>query len=399
MTPKESAVASSMGIQAERNVETGGQYSKIKVLSSGFPYRGRVDVKRCSTDITIGPLVVKEGNLKAVEGYLKRLGINAVVGSDVPANTGFRVSIDRQVNLCSFLEDVARQTNVNFFMPDSRTVVFTTYGYEVFSMPLLPGVQNISLTASESDSIGTSIEGKGGAGGHGGIISASSSIVRDAYQEIQSNLNQILQGKGFFFFDKSVGDVHIFAPPEKLLLAKQYLESAADRLGKQIVIRVTVLSVEGGTNRQAGVDWYWALRQAIVNNPWKWGMTSGTVNFSWGTQTRASTEGTYNFGMSALGNDPHRFIIKLLKEYADVQVIDQTEVSIVNGMGTFVSSGEYTEYIKKLERTSTGESNSTSIAVEKGTTFSGLRLYVSGSVLKDLVNLQFYLDMEELLEL
>lgn len=168
-----------------------------------------------------------------------------------------------------------------------------------------------------------------------------------------------------FSVNRMTGTIVVTASKKDLERVEVYILRLKKIMKRQVFVEARIIEVQLTDRLQYGVDW------TFLSGEWEGGgqASMGTTKF-----TDALT-GLANFNITLTGGD-FSSLLRALQTQGNINVLSNPRVNIMNGQTAFLSVGRKTDFISKVETTSTGLSTSSvpevTFTVETSSVLSGI---------------------------
>ncbi len=295
-------------------------------------------------------------------------------------------------DLCS-LAGMFAYSNDAVMIMNKSLISFTKYIKRDFVLPFPQGSISSSVSMGGSGASDTGLAE--------GQMSLAYQTSVDIWEKVKSNLNAMLGqqtstvsdnntaatsfSNGRYFLDEATGKLVIEATPETMKKVSDFIDKLKRLYSTTIKVRLTIMSVDERGNLYTSNRWRAALRTILTDAPWRMGLRTpvfeGWVSSSQGFLGNPSIAGAPEFGFSTIEGSQESYVFSALKEFVDVNIIDQATIMLTNGNVAGVSRGISREYVASISET-VGQTT-TSTSFEKGKILSGIRIYCSGHLTED----------------
>lgn len=167
-----------------------------------------------------------------------------------------------------------------------------------------------------------------------------------------------------FSVNRMTGTIVVTAPKKDLERVENYLKTVRKILKRQVLVEARIVEVQLSDSLKYGIDW------TFLGGDW-----SGVGSATFGTAGFTNTLNNLpNFNFTLTGGD-FTALLKALQQQGNVNVLSNPRVNIMNGQTAYLSVGRKTDYISKVETTSTGSATSVptvTFTVETSSVLSGL---------------------------
>lgn len=215
----------------------------------------------------------------------------------------------------------------------------------------------------------------GGSGGQGVSISSSDSI--NFWEDLDKNLKATVSKRGFYTIDKSSSSVYIVDTPARVKNLKELFRLLDGNLNRQVELQVTILEVRKGGTTNYGFNWdsmFSAISGQITTFETSSAVANQLIPFKFGVTGEA-----WNF--------KHTAVIRAAEKFADVKIIEKTNMLLRNNTAGSISRGIERSYLDSISRVI--NQNTTTTTVVKGKILSGLNIYVVPTIVDDTITLTF----------
>jgi type IVB pilus formation R64 PilN family outer membrane protein len=276
--------------------------------------------------------------------------------------------------------------SIQFFCTESRT----------FQINAIPGDSsmsaNITSGAGSTGGVAGGNGGNGGAGAASGVSTSNSQNIGVAsklsvYASIEKSIGAMLSGYGKVVASPATGAISVVDTPDALDRIAAFVDGENKSLSRQVVINVTVLSVNLADSDEYGINWnlvYQGLsnKYGIKNNA---AAGSNSVGFSAGI---LATAGSKLAGTS--------LVINALSEQGKVRRQTTASVVTLNNQPVPVQVARQTSYLQSSQTTVTALVGA-STTLTPGTVTSGFNMSILPHILANgTVMLQFSTDISAL---
>jgi len=147
---------------------------------------------------------------------------------------------------------------------------------------------------------------------------------------------------------RSVGTISAGGAPQRMKAVDEFISSIAESGSKQINISVKAYDVTLNDDRGAGIDWdqLASVNGSFNGNPLNFGFQTVKNGIFDSTNTLFQGAGSYSSSKVNAG-----FILNFLSKFGEVELLNQPNVTVRNGGYAYISSGEESTYIGKIEVT------------------------------------------------
>ena len=220
---------------------------------------------------------------------------------------------------------------------------------------------NVAALASHrksSTSVSQQLSAGGGGGGSNATMSVKNEI--DAWESLILNAESILGIKGgssskskdnqikpYVTGIRSIGLISAAGAPARIDVLDQYIKNLEAMSSKQINIDVKVFDVRLDDNRGSGIDWNALVKGTVNSNPF-------TINFGQDPSSDGISYLTgkpaWQFGGSYTDSERGSLetMVKFLEQYGSVELVNQPNITTLNGSTAYLSSGDEFSYISSI---------------------------------------------------
>ena len=269
-----------------------------------------------------------------------------------------------------------------FYHTDSRT----------FQISTLPGDSTFTAqVASGATSTGGVNSSSGGGGGASNGVSSNNiqntgvASRLSVYGSIESAVKAMLSAHGKVVISPATGSITVVDTPDTLERVASYIDNENKTLARQVMINVTVLSVNLSEDENYGIDWklVYSTLQA------KYGLSSALPHNTEANQLFAGIVGNSRFAGS-------NAIIEALSKQGKVRRQTTASVVTLNNQPVPVQVAKQTSYLQSSQTTVVAQVGTTTTLVP-GTITSGFNMSILPHVLTNgTVLLQFSTDISSL---
>jgi type IVB pilus formation R64 PilN family outer membrane protein len=407
-TPKESVVHE-QGIWVGKNVVKGGpaalppifyesaafdrSVSSLSELAERITLRSGVPIK-----VSPDALAIAAGRAggNAAGGAQAAAGLpplpGGAPGAAAPATQGGAIRITyTQGNFKGLLDMAAARFGVhwkyadgtiNFFHTDSRT----------FQINAIPGDSSLTATINSGATSTGGVTGAPGGGGATGISANNSQNTAVAsklsvYTSVEGSIKAMLSAHGKVVASPATGSITVVDTPDILDRIASFVDNENKSLSRQVMINVTVLSVNLSDADEYGINWdliynglklKYGIKNTVAASPNAVGFSAGILGTS---------------GSSLAGTS---LLINALSEQGKVRRQTTASVVTLNNQPVPVQVAKQTSYLQSSQTTVTALVG-TSTTLTPGTVTSGFNMSILPHILSNgTVMLQFSTDISAL---
>lgn len=311
-------------------------------------------------------------------------------------------TVTYQGALKGLLDRVTAMLGLSWHYDKNEGVVISYLDTQTFAIAAMPSITETSTVVKAGTSTTSGSQGAGGGGGDNSGVGGDSgtntsttvSMKNDLLTDIKNNLESMLTpGIGRLSLSPSTGSVTVTDTPQVLDRIRGYLKTTNNKITKQIIFNVKVLSITLKDTDELGLDM--DLVYKSLNGKWGFNIVNNFADVS-----SNLTSGTVSI------NDPDdRFsgtnaIIKALSEQGRVSVVTSPSVTTLNLQPAPVQVARQTSYLAQRSVTTTANVGSQS-SITPGTVTTGFNMTLLPSILdesRDII-LQYNINLSSLLQI
>lgn len=199
----------------------------------------------------------------------------------------------------------------------------------------------------------------------------------DFWSSLKEELGALLSQNSQIVINQAAGLVTITASANELLRARNYIAALQKRLKKQVLIDVTIISVELEKAKNRGVNWseFELSFSSLFANQ--------TTSYSFGKTSTSLKKslGGGNFLISGGGNLNINGVLNFLNTNGEAKVVSSPKIMTLNNQQALISVGDTLNYRISEETTQDSTSTSkTSITYNQYSIFVGILLNLLPSI-------------------
>jgi MSHA biogenesis protein MshL len=233
---------------------------------------------------------------------------------------------------------------------------------------------NNALLGNQGGVSGQGNLGQSGLNGMNGSMQTNgSSISTQSRTDLWGDLKETLEGvvgdgEGRrVVVSPQAGLVSITAFPNELRAAREFLQSAQERLQRQVILEARIVEVALNDNFQQGINW---------GDLFRLGNANGSIGFSGGSVDNSNGV----FGVSLDVGD-FSGVLNLLQNQGNVQVLSNPRVSAANNQKAVIKIGEDEYFVTDVSTTTvTGTATTSTPNIELTPFFSGISLDITPQI-------------------
>lgn len=177
---------------------------------------------------------------------------------------------------------------------------------------------------------------------------------------------------------RTLGLIRATGKPNSIRKLSLWMDSLKDQSAKQVHMNVQVLEVGFNDKRATGINWNTVMRDLR-------GLTQGALEIGTGQAAIAAGDlPAFNFGFDITArDDTHQAFVELLGEYGRVELVNEPNVTVINGRTANISSGREFSFITEFQQTQSGTSGFNTVTASHEKLLIGVTLAVTPRVLDD----------------
>lgn len=314
-----------------------GRVSLIEVLSELQRSNGiKVDLNQDIYDSNIGEAsIIGSGNNN------NNADKNPITISDFV----FRGTLDSALDL------LASKANVSWKWTGSSIEMYR-FETRSYNITLLAGkttsTSEVKLD-SESDTTVSSSGSQGGTSAGSASSSSKQGVTRsadlDSWGDVKNYLLSLMSPNGSVAIMESTGLVTVKDTPDVQRRVSQAVDELNKLIGTQIYINVDVYAVTRDANDDYGLDWNLA-----------WSSARNDIGYQSGPNSNASNN--FNIGILTGPFSGTNAVIKALSTLGKTSVVNQFQITTLNGQPTPIGNNRKIPYISGIEVTSNSNESS-----------------------------------------
>lgn len=274
--------------------------------------------------------------------------------SIVPADTG----VDLKMRLAVIADNMTLTDYTK--MLEGMTGYGIVYENDLLKVSSLKSKRwNLAALASKRQS-NTTVSQQLSAGADGGGSSSSLGVqnAEDSWKSLIENAEAILgvsgggadsanknQLKPYVTGVRSIGLLSAAGAPARIDVLDQYIKNLETMSSKQINIDVRVFDVRLDDNKGSGIDWSALVNGTLDGDPFSLnaGLLDGAASYLTG-KSPWSVGGT----LTTSNGSTFSSVISFLEQYGSVDLLNQPNVTTLNGSTAYLSSGDEFSYISSI---------------------------------------------------
>lgn len=172
-----------------------------------------------------------------------------------------------------------------------------------------------------------------------------STNVRGGNVKSGTKISTIKKLNPFVIGMRSLGIISAAGAPYKIDILDEYIRNFSEASSKQINIDVKMYDVTLNDNKAAGIDWNALVKGTLDSNPFSVGL-GGISNQG----LNASSSNAWGIATS-YSNSRGGFesVVRFLAQYGTVELVNQPNITTLNGSTAFLSTGDEFSYISDFE--------------------------------------------------
>lgn len=338
-------------------------------------------------------------DINASQALVAGSGAGSAPASD-PTPPG-RMKINYTGTLSGFLDSIASNYGVSW-MAEGDRIIFSSQQTKVFDIPALPVVLKLSTQfSSQGASVQGGVGGTGGGGSSGGSSndSVSTTTAVELWKDINASLKAIVGGNGAIEISGATGTVTVNAPPDTMAQVSNYVREINRRLSKEIVMNITVYSVNLTRSDKFSAN----INTILQNSKYGVGVSSvGSIAQGLNSMGRyGGIPGQQGLGFTVMDGKfaGTNNVLEALSTAGDVSVVNSQSVTTMNGIPVPFRDVNTRGYAAQVSTSQpTGSNNSTpTTTITPGQVQTGYSMRMTPRVNNDgTILLEYALDLSEL---
>ncbi|OUS27842.1 hypothetical protein A9Q99_13870 [Gammaproteobacteria bacterium 45_16_T64] len=225
-----------------------------------------------------------------------------------------------------------------------------------WNVAMFSSTRNVSLKAGEAiggGSSGSDDSGSSSGGGSGNntvstssnedeweiIVDATKAIVLEKDSSEKKGMSPYVQAL------RSVGTLSVGGSPRRVEAVDQFVKNVMAKGTRQVNISVQAYDVVLDDSRAAGIDWSALSFSKVLNGNQVDSLfsasNSSVFSSSVPMNTQVSVDGKYFDGS---------FMLNFLNQFGEVELLNQPNITVRNGVYAYISTGEELSYVGKVTR-------------------------------------------------
>ena len=282
--------------------------------------------------------------------------------SIVPVDTG----VDLKMRLAVIADNMTLTEYIK--MLEGMTGYAIVYENDLLKVSSLKSKKwNLAALASQrKSSTSVSQQLSAGSGGAGSSANMDVKNDEDAWESLIENAEAILGVKGgsgggakenqlkpYVTGIRSIGLLSAAGAPARIDVLDQYIKNLEGMSSKQINIDVKVFDVRLDDNRGSGIDWSALIKGTTSGNPFNlyFGQDPTTTgNIANGGISYLTGKPSWEFGgtITDAKRGSLESMVRFLEQYGSVELVNQPNVTTLNGSTAYLSSGDEFSYISSI---------------------------------------------------
>ncbi|OIP65362.1 MAG: pilus (MSHA type) biogenesis protein MshL [Nitrospirae bacterium CG2_30_53_67] len=192
---------------------------------------------------------------------------------------------------------------------------------------------------------------------------------QDLWKAVSESISDLIKTdeaglKPSFSINRITGTIMVTASKGALEKVKNFLDKTRESLNRQVMIEARIVEVQLSDSLMYGIDW------EFIKDWQKVGQVSvGTSSFN---SVVSSTGPSFQFGITGVDST---MLLKALQTQGNVNVLSNPRVSLMNGQTAMLSVGRNTNFISRVQTTTSTSAASTGVVtftIETSSILSGL---------------------------
>jgi general secretion pathway protein D len=296
-----------------------------------------------------------------------------------------------EVSLREALDAITHQVGFGYEAPKKGVVKIYQFRDLSYTLPVTPVSENYSTSIGSDDSsssgdsgdgwsltgLSTTESGSSDTSSQGNSeMSLSHSSNVSIWTKLKENLDVLIGDQGKAVVDPRSSMVFVRCPASIAGAVDNYMQAMLDALLVSVQVEITIIDVTDYDNRELGMDWDLVLDQMSLDKHVSI-IATGASSF-----LLDPVGSPFNFSISRPhGDRVQSAVVKALRDYAKVRVVEQTTLSLRNNTAATIRRGTNRVYIESISMAVTTDISQTS--VEKSNVLSGVDIGVMANVYKD----------------
>lgn len=272
-----------------------------------------------------------------------------------------------------------------FYEVRNNLLVIKAQDTRIFELGYPSMINNYAISVGGDILGGTSSGSTGGTGGTGSSTGSSATNLKgdikiegktseesqDLWTAISASISDLIKAdeagggpKPSFSINRITGTIMVTASKGALENVKNFLDKTRESLNRQVMIEARIVEVQLSDSLMYGIDW------DFIKDYQGFGTVSlGTSNFN---SAVSSTGPSFQFGITGVDST---MLLKALETQGNVNVLSNPRVSLMNGQTAMLSVGRNTNFISRVQTTTSTSAASSGVVtftIETSSILSGL---------------------------
>ena len=263
--------------------------------------------------------------------------------------------------------------------------------------------QAIEIKADNTITTKTSSQGGGSGGGSGAKMGNNQKMQftkeENAWEDIETELEQMLSGKGKIAFNTRQGTVVVQDNDFVLSQVRDRIEKINAEARRTVTIDFSIVNVKIDDSNNLGVNWSYvndSLKSSLLGG---FDLTTGLGNLS--NSLESSTIGQlgtldplYNgnyFGIQT--NDNFNVLLGILNQLGSVNISTRTTFPTLNNHPMSFQITQNADYVASIDRKTNNETGDENVSTEIDTVKDGVTLTVTPRIIGEEVRLEYSMSL------
>ena len=300
-------------------------------------------------------------------------GLNMIMENEINPELPITLSL-KNVTAEDALNRVCSAVDYFYTVKDNMLSIkaTTTKTYEVG----YPAVVQTYSTDLGGDMLGSATSGTGGGTTVKGNITQKTETDKSAYNfwdVIEKSLEKMIGASAgppsaahqTFTVNRLTGTIIVTATKKTLENIENYLNTIKKIINRQVLVEAKIIEVALSDSLQFGIDWNSAITYGASRSG-----NIGTTNFA----SVVPTTGPYFIASTAAATD-FTALLNAIQVQGETRILSNPRVNIMNGQTSILSVGQNTNFISKVETTTTtGTTPVTTFTVTTSSVLSGIMI-------------------------
>ncbi len=323
----------------------------------------------------------------------RRLGVAVYYGKETNKNIPVKLKVQNG-SLSDLARAIESQTDYKVDLSDDYTISVLAWETDTFQIKNLVGRHRFMIgkdsSADIDEGVDSDVDTSSGAlfnadqNQYANIQSEDTSEITEMIATIEAILGKEVDEGASVSGSKASGAITVTARARTMRDVRKYVKSMNDEFGKQVMVKVRVLTFESTKNNSFGIDWN-LLRTT----------TSGVLNFasssSGGVVNSLDDIGSLGYSVASGSKlDGSTVFINALKEQGNVAIVTEPTMLVTNNRMGEIERLRKEGYVKNVSiPTVTSDSSSEYAEVTQGVVSEGFTMRLLPKIVGDEVLMQF----------